>query len=222
MEPFQHCTFPGCNRKYKTKQNLDKHLATHDIKVEENQPLNGSLYKTKYFYLCPEMDCNKKYKQLNRLNDHLLNDHKIVNQSVIEPVLITKENKKVVENNRNNSKKKELYDSKIAEIEEEKRVKKQIEDEILEKYKQEREEIERLKVENERLELELVNKINTRSIENPDKCSICFDNNADTAIIPCGHKFFCYDCIDEYKDLYSHRGCPICRTKIENIIKTFS
>lgn len=68
----------------------------------------------------------------------------------------------------------------------------------------------------------VIKNINSKSISNPEKCSICFENVSDTAIIPCGHKFFCYECINDYRYSYKHRGCPICRCNIENIIKIFS
>lgn len=56
----------------------------------------------------------------------------------MEPILITKANRNIVENNRDNIKKKELHDSKIAEIEEK-------------KYKQDYEQIENFKLAKELL-----------------------------------------------------------------------
>lgn len=48
------------------------------------------------FYICSEINCNRKYKTKNKLILHLLDNHNIVMESAntIEPVLITKDNKK--------------------------------------------------------------------------------------------------------------------------------
>jgi len=53
-------------------------------------------------------------------------------------------------------------------------------------------------------------------------CSICTENNADTAVIPCGHKFFCYDCIDLYHKTHKLKGCPLCRKEILCVTRIFS
>lgn len=76
-------------------------------------------------------------------------------------------------------------------------------------------------MENE-LEAQFVTLLNviTANIEtDKSKCSICFDDNANTAVIPCGHMFFCYECIDEYHKMYPNRGCPLCRGKIGSVNK---
>ena len=54
------------------------------------------------------------------------------------------------------------------------------------------------------------------------QCSICAENNADTAVIPCGHKFFCHECIDLYHKTYPRKGCPVCRKEILCVTKIFS
>ena len=67
------------------------------------------------FYLCPEINCNRKYKTKNKLIDHLLQIHKIIAHEVGEPVEITKENKKNVENMKNNIKRVEQREFLIKE-----------------------------------------------------------------------------------------------------------
>ena len=43
-------------------------------------------------------------------------------------------------------------------------------------------------------------------------------NNKSTIIaVPCGHARFCQDCICEW--ISKDKGCPICRQKIDNIMK---
>ncbi len=44
-------------------------------------------------------------------------------------------------------------------------------------------------------------------------CIICGDNIADTVLVPCSHHQFCFDCAEKFKK------CPICRGKIERIIR---
>lgn len=64
------------------------------------------------FYLCSELNCNRKYKTKNKLINHLLKEHKIIDAQVGDPIEITKENKQAVEERKNNvrlEEKKELY-----------------------------------------------------------------------------------------------------------------
>lgn len=68
-------------------------------------------------------------------------------------------------------------------------------------------------------------KINANSNENINKnsmeiseeniCKVCFENQIDTVIVPCGHICICSKCS---KDIGT---CPICRNLISQIIKTF-
>ena len=44
--------------------------------------------------------------------------------------------------------------------------------------------------------ISLVSSIQNNIENNSLECLICGVNAADTACIPCGHKNFCYDCID--------------------------
>jgi hypothetical protein len=50
-------------------------------------------------------------------------------------------------------------------------------------------------------------------------CCICDDKPNDTAIVPCGHKSFCLDCISTYKREFPGKGCPICRGVIQGVFK---
>lgn len=69
----------------------------------------------------------------------------------------------------------------------------------------------------------LINKIQIHcEKKNLDECTICCEDKADTAIIPCGHKYFCYKCIDIYWKTHPNKGCPICRSDILTISKIFS
>lgn len=192
------------------------------------------------FYLCSEINCNRKYKTKEKLINHVLDIHKIVLENIPEPILITKENKKIEENKKDVIKKNELNEQKIREIQRLKEInelaKKEVEEKYMhdqiEKFKQIEEEkinFEKLKIQqtDELIKLDqnwilLMDKIQENSKKNTNDCTICFDNKADTAAIPCGHKFFCYQCIDDYRNNYPQKGCPLCRKEILMISKIFS
>ena len=56
--------------------------------------------------------------------------------------------------------------------------------------------------------------------ENKQKkiCSVCFDKEVDTALVPCGHTY-CNECAGVDRSRYAR--CPHCRTQINNKIKIF-
>ena len=43
-----------------------------------------------------------------------------------------------------------------------------------------------------------------------EKCKICYENEGDYLLVPCGHKGLCSRCCD--KILTSSSQCPICKT----------
>jgi hypothetical protein len=63
--------------------------------------------------------------------------------------------------------------------------------------------------------------IPNRVKNNSNECCICYEAVANTAVIPCGHKFFCYPCITNHQEVYSHKGCPFCRGVVEGIVKIY-
>ena len=57
----------------------------------------------------------------------------------------------------------------------------------------------------------------TKTLEEAEEeklCKICYANEADTAIAPCGH-CACEDCITTIKK------CPICRSDVNSTLKIF-
>ena len=48
-------------------------------------------------------------------------------------------------------------------------------------------------------------------------CVVCLDSEATHAMVPCGHLCVCSDCGDPTR-LYN---CPMCRGRIERIMKIF-
>lgn len=79
-------------------------------------------------------------------------------------------------------------------------IKKEVYQENIDKYKSlEAEKIKsnELKIRNDNLIIEL-NKGCIENTKNSDKCCICMDGPRDTVLVPCGHKFCCYSCIDDH------------------------
>merc|ERR1712217_359308 len=50
-------------------------------------------------------------------------------------------------------------------------------------------------------------------------CIVCLDGDRDHVLIPCGHICICADC----KSLYTgdDAECPLCRAKVEMVVRTF-
>ena len=46
----------------------------------------------------------------------------------------------------------------------------------------------------------------------PSLCVICFDKNANVAVIPCGHVCLCSKCRPMFEEQPAPRRCPVCRT----------
>jgi hypothetical protein len=47
-------------------------------------------------------------------------------------------------------------------------------------------------------------------------CNICYSNDSNCILIPCGHKCCCYECSKNI-----NKKCPICRNEIDNVYKIF-
>lgn len=53
------------------------------------------------------------------------------------------------------------------------------------------------------------------------QCVICWDAPAEAACVPCGHIAGCVECLNDMIRVCPDRGCPVCRTTIERVIKVF-
>lgn len=51
-------------------------------------------------------------------------------------------------------------------------------------------------------------------------CVICLDAPVEGACVPCGHMAGCMSCLNEIKA--KNWGCPVCRTKIKQVIKLYA
>ena len=53
--------------------------------------------------------------------------------------------------------------------------------------------------------------------EDNDVCSVCFDAQANSALVPCGHASFCYDCAQGL----NLKPCPLCMAPITSVLKIY-
>ena len=137
--------------------------------------------------------------------ENKINEYKIMEEQKLEKIKLDNEKMKM-ELEAQRIAEEEFMKSKMEEykiINEQEFKKIQLERELEEKY------------------LALMESIALRIGKNTDECSICADKPCDTAVIPCGHKFFCYECINTYHQTYPHRGCPFCRSDIMCVVKIF-
>ena len=179
------------------------------------------------FYLCTEKHCNRKYKTFDKFQNHLLQVHEKIANLSSELVEINQDNKKQVEVTRNNKVEEETKDAKKQEIlrriELEKQAKLEVQSAEIDRYRAiYDEELRQKEVELKKAaDLQAIQGMYIQRVEDNKECCLCISSPRDTAILPCGHKFFCYPCITEYHTLDPCKGCPICRGKISMISKIF-
>ena len=88
---------------------------------------------------------------------------------------------------------------------------------IIEKYKSDN---NLLVKKNEQIQKQLFElKNNLENIEKKFKCSICYTNNINTMLEPCGHLTLCDKCVIELSTYTSQ--CPICRRTFNNFKKIY-
>ena len=56
-----------------------------------------------------------------------------------------------------------------------------------------------------------------RGDEGTDTCKICFDQEIDTVLVPCGHVVACSSCAERLQD----KPCPICKSGVCFVQKTY-
>lgn len=59
-----------------------------------------------------------------------------------------------------------------------------------------------------------------QATQDDNSCVICLDNPLDAALYKCGHQM-CYDCAFKQWKAVNGGICPICRAKIDDIIRTY-
>ena len=187
------------------------------------------------FFLCTELDCNRKYITKNKLIKHLLDTHEIIktDNDIGDAVEVTNENKKQVEAKKNKVKRDEIQEEKIKEINKKKQLELEAKLEAEKEFKQNNidkfKELEKNKLLLQQKQIELdkkwtsiVSLVHERIAKNSTDCSICVEEMADTACVPCGHKNFCRSCIDNYLKSYNKNGCPVCRQEVKSLVKIYS
>lgn len=135
---------------------------------------------------CPEQGCNRKYKTDERLLRHLQNDHNKALELAADLVASA---------------------TKIAPTPKGTRPAGAAAAASAELARAREDHAARAHIEEQRMR---------RIAENPSECCICFDQPAGgAAAIPCGHAYFCLQCITE---CYAKgKPCPFCRTHMTKV-----
>ena len=55
----------------------------------------------------------------------------------------------------------------------------------------------------------------------PGECTVCYENVVDCVLYQCGHMCMCYECALQQWKGRGQGFCPICRSPIRDVIKTF-
>lgn len=59
-------------------------------------------------------------------------------------------------------------------------------------------------------------------MSNAKVCTICMCNKAEIATIPCGHVVTCQNCVKSINSgARCNRKCPLCRKKIDSILRVY-
>ena len=65
----------------------------------------------------------------------------------------------------------------------------------------------------------LFDKYGGRKYNKLQLCCICRENEVNTCLVPCGHLCYCDEC--GQRSFYHTNECPICRKRINTLIRTF-
>jgi hypothetical protein len=199
------------------------------------------------FYFCPEIGCNKKYKTKDRIAKHLKDEHsKEFDEEAVGPpkentkantMKATQEKQAIVKERKTNFLKeteKEFQERILKEQEVRLQKERELQEALMLKKLQDAErerEFQASLFEKKKLEAQKEEELNTqwlammdkivKNTNDEDECLICSEQPQTTAVIPCGHKKFCYDCISNYQKNFGRRGCPCCRGEIVMIAKIY-
>ena len=144
------------------------------------------------FYLCAASGCNRKYKTDAKWTKHMFRDHGVNNPTLPDPVAVSQ--KAFSSDVRSNKVLRAAHDNSVE------REREKLRAEVLAAVEEEK----------------------ARYREQQDRassaCCICEDRKACVVAVPCGHASFCDVC------LYAVPGgkCPVCRTKMEQIVRIYT
>ncbi len=71
--------------------------------------------------------------------------------------------------------------------------------------------LQELQVDIQQLQLKI-----TQKLTDMKKCQICMEKMSNCVLIPCGHKSYCFECIEKCQN-----KCPCCRSSITNVCKMY-
>lgn len=54
-----------------------------------------------------------------------------------------------------------------------------------------------------------------------NKCSVCLENNVNSVLYKCGHMCMCYVCALKLLLQHESKKCPVCRSEITDVIRTY-
>jgi flagellar biosynthesis GTPase FlhF len=211
------CPQPGCNRKYKREATLLKHLASQH-NVQQAQPLLDNLKKVP----------TKAEKEARTQQQREERQRREEQQR--------EERQRREEQQREERQRREDEARRQRELEEQARAEAEAayQERFREEHIQHIREMEALQIEQARQKMAAEQELQAlkaqieaerlevmrRVRENPDNCAVCYDRaSGGAAVVPCGHAYFCYPCLLNWKDNYQSRGCPYCRGSIKKIQK---
>ena len=192
------CPISKCNQKYNTEEKLIKHLGTHrGTQLGDPTPRINTNDDDDDWVLVE----GDNSVQIDNVYTRRLEEIAASTQAVAS-VLERPERRAVdlLEQKRKNAELKREEERKRKEDREQRERQEEIEQQRLATL--------RAQIEAERLQ---------RIKDKPSECAICFERHANAAAIPCGHAYFCYECLTKYQQ----KGCPFCRAKIERALRLY-
>lgn len=190
------------------------------------------------FYVCPMAHCNKKYKTLVKLDFHLLKKHGYnmseEDRYSVQPIdcsdkvdLQRQKHLKSVEAKRKEAQKvaqesEAIKQAAVAEhhTAEAKRYRDLEESRLLQQEEAMVLARQQMDVEKRALEIQRACAKNVADDTSSELCCICMEATRDTATIPCGHRYFCHACIEQYLAV-GKQQCPFCRKDVLCIAKIY-
>lgn len=243
---FYYCT-DLCNKNYKTPEMWENHMKsmhnTHGVLPPKPLPIDrirqmrkdgliGKDRKTSVAPVATEASkkndeynlytcsggCNKKYKTLKMWLLHMNDVHGIKNPELPDVLTRNTQNKMTIKkvSHKDIQQRHSFSEQKLKEIEN-----------ALSKIEEFQKETNDLgeQIKSKEQELNRKNAMATDEreavITGCGECVICIDNPTTHVIVPCGHQVLCGDefCQKTAKD---HGKCPICRARMQSVIKVWN
>lgn len=186
---FYFCPESECNRKYKTKDRMIKHLETEHQKTNAVSLVGEPQANTKEN---TTKDRTKKAKAVQTNKANFLKEKEEDFKRRVEQEFADRLEKE----KKMNEEQLERNRKAQADMAEQKRINDERELQLTASWHQ------------------VLEKISNAVANNQEECLICCEKEQTTSCLPCGHKRFCFECITKYYESFPHRGCPVCRGEI--------